>query len=710
MKIVCLIFILSNAVDALGQRYYSKMFDPFNGRHEAASIMHIENDTLILRAGTLCYSDQITCSLVGKYSIMQEDFLRIEHFENIQGGTNNLLVNSITLFLASQEAILNNNLTLNQVDKATLEHVHSLDLKINDPRYSDYTIKRSVLYNNKLIVTGQVLDNNNFIGYQGWNNFQEDAVFFVLDSLLNLDTILIIPPSTGAFLKVEDLSVGPDSILYISFYEKYLKSGSSEDYLENRKVVYGLDNEYNLVFQWIGPDFSVNESFANIIIGKDTSIYINFLRDYSTIIASIDKDGSTNWEYSLDSTIGQNLFSINNLILAENGDIVGVGAVSSVIDELGQSGFLFRVDAFGKLKWKRAFRINKGFDLTVPTEFPFQSVLEDVKELPNGDLISIGYVRKYIGFENPDGPLNFDIWILQINGDGCLWENCPYIQDIITKDQYIPLVYPGNEWVVDSISSSQTTAIHRYSFSQDSILLNGKFYYKLISKSTIEGPWQETGRYMRQNNGKVFEYDPIDLSEILLYDFDLQIGDTLLPHDDGSFNRRKVIKAESVKLLDDVVRKSLTIECSSDILSTDTTKWIEGIGDVEKLFWTKTFCSTTDDGHNLNTIRCFLTDEQALYSRTDLVDCYISSTENIDFEPVSVFPNPGSEILFFDIYNLQSVNYVTLFNSLGVLALSSDGLSAGNGLDISNIPAGLYYGFISFANNEFRSFKIIVVR
>jgi hypothetical protein len=53
----------------------------------------------------------------------------------------------------------------------------------------------SIKYFNQLVVGANTLDSLNFIGYQGWNNYQERVLLFVLDDELNTDTILIIPPS-----------------------------------------------------------------------------------------------------------------------------------------------------------------------------------------------------------------------------------------------------------------------------------------------------------------------------------------------------------------------------------------------------------------------------------------------------------------------------------------------------------------------------------
>ncbi len=667
--------------------------------------MHLDGDSIWIRANTLCSTGDKLCSLIGRYSLTQNEFADIKHFDEIQGGRS-LLVFPDKLFLSSEESTLNNNISLSQVKKSNLDFINTIDLKIADSRYFSYTIKKSIIYQDRFVVGAQALDSMKYINYQGWYNYQENAVFFVLNSELQLDTILIIPPSSGAFLKIEDLAVGPDSILYISFYEKYLKAGSSQDYLEIRKVIYGFNKTYNLVFQWIGPDFDNQESLSCLAISTDTTIYMNYNHDYRTYLMALKPDGSLKWECLLDSTIGWNLYSIRSIIIAENGDIVGTGVISSVVDELGESGFLFRVDNKGNLLWKRAIRVNKGFDKTVPEIFPFQTGLEDLLELPNGDLIATGYVRKYVGDNIPDGPYDFDIWMVRTSAEGCLWDDCPYIQDIVSKSNYIPVVTPENEWVVDVNVFSIPTLIYRYTFSDDSVLVDGEYFRELLYATNMTAPWKNSGEYFREENGKVFKFGGlIGPTKKLLYDFDFSIGDTLAPHNDGFPNHREIVQVGGIRLLDGIQRKFLTLQCTTDII-LDSTMWIEGMGDIESLFWTESFCSAIDgDGAS---IRCFTTNGQLLYLRPDLEGCYTTSVDNLESGSLKVYPNPSYGILHFDINNEQPIERILMYDSVGKMVLTASKLLTEDDLDVSNLASGFYIGIIHFRDNSFRTFKIVV--
>jgi hypothetical protein len=153
--------------------------------------------------------------------------------------------------------------------------------------------------------------------------------------------------------------------------------------------------------------------------------------------------------------------------------------------------FIFRIDQNGILLWKRAIRINKGMDFDASTGIPYRANLEDIVELPNGDLLATGWVQRYVGYDSPGGPNNEDIWIVRTNEDGCLWPGCPFIQDVVSRDQYIRLVTSLNEWVVDVVTPPSQTVINRFSFDPDSILINDKYYYELIYIPGIQGQWQE---------------------------------------------------------------------------------------------------------------------------------------------------------------------------------------------------------------------------
>jgi hypothetical protein len=706
MKKYIFILFLLPVFTAYSQPWYAKIIDPFDGKQESATILQTNNDTLLIRASTICaLNTNNQCSVIGKYNITDNQISDIQHFENIQTGRKCLLTNKENLLLSSEESPTFDKITLSRISGLTLQYDTTIHLKITDNRYFNYTIKKAIEFGDYFFIGCQVLDKQTFIGYPGWQNYQESAVFFVVDENLQTDTILILPPSSGAHLKMEDMIVGPDSILYVSFFEKYLLSNVPVPYLEIRKVVYGFDKELNRVFQWTGTNLDIQESWACLAISPDSTIYINNKHDFRTYLTAMKPDGTIQWECLLDSTVGWNLYNIRRLIVADNGDIVGTGIISSVVDELGESGFLFRVTSQGHLKWKRAIRVNKGFDLTVPDIFPYETGLEDLTELSNGDLIAIGYVRKYVGNSLPDGPYNYDIWIVRTSSEGCLWQDCAYIQDIVTKDNYNTVVTSLNEWVVDWTHPfpGWPSEIRRYTFSSDSVLKDGKYYHELIYSNNMSGgPWISEDNFFREENGRTYKWLENN-SERLIYDFNFGIGDSL-PGTDMNQATRYVTQVGSMKLLDEIPRKY--IEFNS---VCGTSRWVEGIGEVEDFLYSEVFCSLWD-GIPVN-IRCFNTNGQLIYLRPDLSGCYTSNVKDVELTVARVYPNPGSDFLFLETANETPITSLLIYNSFGKQELSiNHPLPQNSGIDVSLLQPGFYTGQVHFADQKTGIFKVVIQR
>lgn len=704
MKLIIGLFLVLTFNYCSGQPWFSKTYD-ITGGHEVSKAMTLNGDSIFIRATNVC--DTNLCTILGIFSQSENKFLNIQEYEGIQTGLKNVMQNDSFIFLSSEERNLNNYVTISKFDKNSLDFISYRNLRIDSNHYFSYVIGPSIKYYNQLVIGANVLDSLIYINYQGWYNYQEKALLFVLNGDLASDTLLIIPPSSGAFLKIEDMAIGPDSVLYISFYEKYLKQGNPNFFLEIRKVIYGYNRKLQRVFQWIGPDFDVPESISCLDVGEDSTVYFNYKHDFRSYIAALNKNATIKWECALDSNPSAYLYDIRRILIAKNGDILGAGTISSIVDELGESGFIFRIDPNGHLLWKRVFRVNKGMDLIAPPEFPFQSNLEDIIDLPSGDLLATGSVNKYVGHDYPGGPYNYDIWMLRTKQDGCLSPNCSYIQDIVFKDQYIRLVSPRNEWVVDVDTLAGQSSISRYTFDPDSIIIHSKPYYELIYTPSVQGQWEETGRLMREENGKVYELNPINSFETLLYDFNLQTGDTLIAHQDGSVNTRQVIGVGTVKLWDEVIRKTISVSCTSNVSDPDTTTWIEGIGDMERLFWTKTYCGVEDVSTIKRNVRCFLINELAIYSRPGIDDCFITAIEEPIHKILQVYPNPTDDELHFDLANNQFIHSITLYNYLGQKMLTTDLFNI-NTLDVSSLSKGSYFGVILFQDGTSRLFKCII--
>lgn len=687
------------------QLRYSNFHDPFDGGQEKALDFMLEQDTLYIRSQAICDGSPFLCSAVSVYAVDGNTFIRDQRLDQVQGGFS-LLPGATDMLLPSEESAMNEAIRLNRIDRSTLHYIDGLDLSIPESRYFAYTVKRAASFGDRYAVGAQVLDSLHYVNYPGWYNYQENAVVFFVDQSCQLDTLIVLSPSSGAHLKIEDMYVGPDSVLYISFFEKYLNTSGSQPYLADRKVVYGFNDQLETVFEWVGPDMDLTDSWSCLAVGPDTTIYLNYRHDYRTYLVALQPDGAFKWECPLDSTIGLYMYNIRRLAMASNGDVVGVGSCSSVAGELGESGFIFRITPSGVLKSKKVIRINPGMDPLSLPGFPWRANIEDLVELPDGGLLLAGWVRKYVGETQPEEPYNFDIWLVRTDAEGCLWENCPDIQDVISKDKYFPVVTPLNEWVVDYTFPTFPTERRRYSFSADSSLIAGRYYLPLVySQQMSGGPWQQTGAFFREEDGRVYAIGgALGQPERLVYDFHLGIGDTLPANPAFGQATRLIVGVNTVSFIDGIARKRILLdsECGNS-------EWIEGIGDLERLFEAETFCSLLGGVGPDLAIRCFSSGGQLRYKRADIDDCYTSSSTELSAATLLVYPNP-----VFDQLSIQhgeqtrGARQIRIFNSTGqALRMREDETGSISTIDVSGLTPGWYYGLADYPDAPPALFRFV---
>ncbi len=700
MKNLFTLLILLSVTAAQTQTRFSRSFDPFGGIHEFLTDMRLKDDTLLMRGASLCAGLDKFCTVVGKYNTGNDSFVQIIQQEDIQIGPD-LLFTPNGYLLPSEERLQGKNIGLSTLD-ANLGYLNSSSLNIPDDRYHSYTIKTSIEFNNRYVVGAQALDSQDQITVSGNPVDKEKAILFILNPDLTTDTVLLLSPGPGLTLKIEDMAVGADSILYISFYNRYQTGPNA---FPQRKIIRGYDQNFNQVFNWVGPDFELNESQTSLATDPQGTLYLSYYRDFRTHFYALNANGTTKWVCTLDNFNGQGALNITDLFIAQNGDLVGAGIATAAASGIGQTGYIVRIGASGNIKWSRVIRMNKGLDPALST-YGFRAWLHSIRELPHGDLMAAGQIFSWQDDPDTGGAYNQDIWLVRIDSTGCLWDDCPFIQDVIAKKEWLPLVSSENEWVVDYLLPPLPVEIRRYRFSQDSVLLDGRFYRELIfSKNMTSGPWLQTGQFFREKNGVVYKLEPLtNPAERLLYNFNLGIGDELLPNPDIGQADRKITAVGTTALADGIARKTLWL--TSDACNSDTLQWIEGMGDMGMLFETERFCSLPS-GVN-SAIRCFSTSGQMLYLRPGLPGCYSSSVSGRPpVEMLQVYPNPTTGNLFIYLKQVGHIRSVRLSSFLGEPAVEIDWTETEQGIRLNTkaLRPGWYAGIIQMQDGRTQSFK-----
>ncbi|MEO5673801.1 MAG: T9SS type A sorting domain-containing protein [Chitinophagales bacterium] len=169
---------------------------------------------------------------------------------------------------------------------------------------------------------------------------------------------------------------------------------------------------------------------------------------------------------------------------------------------------------------------------------------------------------------------------------------------------------------------------------------------------------------------------------MLLYDFDLHVGQTLTyPH------QRYLTSIDSILLSDGSYRRRFVFS-SNDY-------WIEGIGSVFGLFGSFKLFANSDLSQCKIWLNCYSQNDQTLF-----IDTPLSTGITCDSINISVFTGltlvySSSGILFSSgIIQLTFDENVTQFeivNSLGQIFLHSGVYDPTPQVDISSIPTGMYF-------------------
>lgn len=272
------------------------------------------------------------------------------------------------------------------------------------------------------------------------------------------------------------------------------------------------------------------------------------------------------------------------------------------------------------------------------------------------------------------------------------------------------MVDPANEWniayTIRFWPPSWRTYTERYKFSQDSILLDGKYYHELLSTRSDTGNINyNTGIYFRQEDKKVWIKESKSDSAILLYDFSLQLSDTFIlkytEHHPPHFIQTFIVdKIDTVTLVNGSKRNLFTLMSMNGCKM----KWIEGIGTEHVGFMNfNQFCVL--DG-TPGILLCNKHEDSLVYQNPQEDNCFIvrTATESPEIMDLKLYPNPTKDKIFIETdYNIISVE---IYNLIGQLIIFKE--DCRNPIDVSYLPPGTY--FISFYILNHKSLRMKFIK
>lgn len=235
--------------------------------------------------------------------------------------------------------------------------------------------------------------------------------------------------------------------------------------------------------------------------------------------------------------------------------------------------------------------------------------------------------------------------------------------------EYHKLVDTNKIW--STIILQEGNPIYSYFtiFSEDTII--GGENYKRIFKSTDSSIWTHIGFVREDSLKRIYFRDTLN-SEGLVYDFDVNIGDTinfnnpLIPY--LIFSGTYVIDSVYTINFSGIMRKAIDIIVSSDIYGYSRETWIEGIGNLLGILEGGRLLSPTT-GWDYRLL-CFYENGTLLYQNPLYPYCYYPTNTNDYWDNKTkkgfiIYPNPAYNKIYVECDTKLENIYLEIYNIWG---------------------------------------------
>ena len=256
-----------------------------------------------------------------------------------------------------------------------------------------------------------------------------------------------------------------------------------------------------------------------------------------------------------------------------------------------------------------------------------------------------------------------------------------------------------NVWTQTFLNESGVGGSIRYTLSEEEVEIDGYEYKKILYSLDESGPFEkeEMNGFIRQNGSKVYLYSSLDDTEILLYDFEHGLGDTLYGFSPYPYY---VVSSVEVINIDGKEKRRITYDKHLEVIDIWESCFVvlEDIGSLsgfipyELLYvdWCPTDVGTSTT--------CFSRNDTLIWSNPDWDNCWNIRTSNFELDEnskISISPNPNSGR--FKINGIEEQVHIVIRNENGRM-LYNRAYGPQDEVDIKNLSSGLY--FIQIWNNK----------
>jgi len=288
-----------------------------------------------------------------------------------------------------------------------------------------------------------------------------------------------------------------------------------------------------------------------------------------------------------------------------------------------------------------------------------------------------------------------------------------FIGQGVRGQQYVPLVDTNKVWSVFDVYRTLYLKI-----GGDTII-DSKQYKKMYrTTDTLQIMWNRYAEGIREEDKRI--YVKFDSDERMLYDFNIEVGDTFFTTIEYYPHCQMVVSSiDSVELENNEFRRRIVFSYESNTPNVscglannlDDEEWIEGIGSKRGLLSFFLYYASLPADY-LEALLCFHENDTLKYINSNIPVCYLAgNTQEYDkSQNIKVYPNPFSDYLTLEFEDF-TFNHCTilLYNTLGVEVQRIDNITQNRVvIQRNNLPQGFYFLRVICDNKNLGVRKIII--
>lgn len=267
----------------------------------------------------------------------------------------------------------------------------------------------------------------------------------------------------------------------------------------------------------------------------------------------------------------------------------------------------------------------------------------------------------------------------------------------LKAQSYSPLVDTNKTWNVAEGDFVWFWSTSNYSLTQDT-LIDGLHYKKVYAKDSILNPdFLRLMAFIREDSMKRVYIircpDTQSTGETLLYDFGLNVGDTVTAF---NYYLSPVQNTWIVSSIDTVhlISGEKRVRWKLQNFSSDEDCWVEGIGSTMGLL----FPGTRGIIDLSSKLLCYYENFDLMYKNDS--SCFLSNA-NVDVQKVNsyqIFPTVAKDVVYVNNVDLNEVEIVEIYNATGNVIYRSTLFS--NEINVTALQPGFYFIGLTFINHS----------